>query len=192
MTGTLILVSGPSGSGKGTLIANLKKTHPSLTYPVSATTRAPRPGEVAGQNYYFLSSAEFDQKIADGAFLEWAEFGGNRYGTLVSEILPALEAGMTVVREVEIQGVESFLLNLPRKNVSLIFIGVTDWEVLKARIIQRAPISEVELSLRKERFIEEMHFMKNADVVVSNDGPIDDTIKAFETAIDAIAGTVTK
>lgn len=192
MTGTLILVSGPSGSGKGTLIANLKKTHPSLTYPVSATTRAPRPGEVAGQNYYFLSSAEFDQKIADGAFLEWAEFGGNRYGTLVSEILPALEAGKTVVREVEIQGVESILLKLPRKNVTLIFIGVTDWEVLKARIIQRAPISEVELSLRKERFIEEMHFMKNADVVVSNDGPIDDTIKAFETAIDAIAGTVTK
>lgn len=192
MTGTLILVSGPSGSGKGTLIANLKKTHPSLTYPVSATTRAPRPGEVAGQNYYFLSSAEFDQKIADGAFLEWAEFGGNRYGTLVSEILPALEAGKTVVREVEIQGVESILLKLPRKNVTLIFIGVTDWEVLKARIIQRAPISEAELSLRKERFIEEMHFMKNADVVVSNDGPIDDTIKAFETAIDAIAGTVTK
>ena len=192
MTGTLILVSGPSGSGKGTLIANLKKTHPSLTYPVSATTRAPRPGEVAGQNYYFLSSAEFDQKIADGAFLEWAECGGNRYGTLVSEILPALEAGKTVVREVEIQGVESILLKLPRKNVTLIFIGVTDWEVLKARIIQRAPISEVELSLRKERFIEEMHFMKNADVVVSNDGPIDDTIKAFETAIDAIAGTVTK
>src|SRR6185503_18010602 len=104
MQGKLILVIGPSGSGKSALIAYLREVAPNIIFPVSCTTREKRLGEKEGETYYFVSEEEFDERITQEAFLEWASYGGHRYGTLKSEILPELTAGNTVVREVEIQG----------------------------------------------------------------------------------------
>lgn len=187
-SGRLILVVGPSGSGKSELIKALQAAHPEYTYPVSATTRPPRPGEKAGEKYYFLSDAEFDQKIAEGAFLEWASFGGNRYATMRSEIVPAIEAGNLVIREVEVQGARSIKGKIPPEQLRIAFIDGGSWETLQKRITARAPMPEAELLKRKERFDEETAFKPEATIVVVNEqGKLEETKKRFINEIEALA-----
>jgi len=100
----VFVITGPSGVGKGTLIARLLEAHPELELSVSATTREPRDGEQDGRDYHFLSPEEFDRRADAGDFLEFATYSGNRYGTLRSEIERRLEAGHSVVLEIEVQG----------------------------------------------------------------------------------------
>src|SRR5918996_5861840 len=100
----LFVITGPSGVGKGTLIARLLKRVPGLELSVSATTRRPRPGEVDGREYHFLDPAEFDRRVAGGEFLEHATYSGHRYGTLRSEVESRLRSGRSVVLEIELQG----------------------------------------------------------------------------------------
>ena len=100
----VIVISGPSGSGKSTLIDTLCKGDETLHLSVSATTRNPRPGEVDGVDYHFLSKAAFEKSIQEDRFLEWAEYGGNLYGTLTSEIADAREAGKDSILEIEVKG----------------------------------------------------------------------------------------
>lgn len=168
MKGKLILIVGPSGSGKGEILEHLRSSFLDCFFPVSSTTRSIRPAEKEGVTYHFISRKEFERGIREGNFLEWAEYGGNLYGTPKGDILSALEKGQTVIREMEIQGAELVLSLLPRESIKIIFINGGSWEVLKKRIVARAPLSTDELNRRRERYLKEKNFCSQADYVVEN------------------------
>lgn len=186
--GKLILILGSSGSGKGTVLDALRKNHSDFVFPVSCTTRQPRPGEKNGEVYYFISKEEFKKRIADGDFLEWAEVHGeNFYGTLKSEILTPLEAGKTVVREVDVQGLRSIRELLPHEKFCSIFLTVSGWDTLRHRILKRSLLPEEEMNRRRESFLKEKEWEKECDVViVSVEGEIDRLIADVENAISQL------
>lgn len=151
VSGKLVLIVGPSGSGKGTVIAELKKRHSDFVYPVSCTTRSPRPGEVPGDVYDYVSKEEFTRWVSEGKFLEWAEVHkDNFYGVLKEPVMKALEEGKVVIREVDIQGFRSISEIIPREHLLSIFILVTDLEELRRRILGRGPLPEDEITRRLE------------------------------------------
>ena len=187
MKGKFILVIGPSGSGKGSLIQHIKPLFPGLIYPKSCTTRAMREGEKSGVSYYFLSQEDFEDRIARDEFLEWAEYGGNYYGTLNVEVLPALEQGKIALKELEVQGVRQIREKIPRDELVIIFIHAGTWEEMEARIKARAPMPEAELEKRKSRYEDEISFMSEADYVIQNPlGKLEDARKEFESVIRSI------
>ncbi len=186
MQGKLILVVGQTGSGKGTLLGYVREQRPDLVFPVSCTTRPMRPGEVEGQNYYFVSDEEFQRRVENDEFLEWVYTDTKRYGTLKSEILAPLEEGKTVVREIDIKGVAKIRTLLSKEVIRTIFIDAGSWEELKARILARAPLSEEELASRKVRYEEEEVFKHEADFVVKNfTGGLEQAKTDFVRAIEA-------
>ena len=192
MTGHLILFVGTPGSGKGVLREYARSVFPHLHFAVSCTTRAQRPGEINGRDYFFISQDEFQTRINEGAFLEWIEQdGGNLYGTLKSEILEPIARGDIVVREVEVRGVRAIKELVPKENLTVIFIEADTWDVLERRIQERAPISTEELALRKERYEQERLFMPEADMVVQNyDGKLDEAHRQLKAAIERIINRV--
>jgi guanylate kinase len=131
----VFVITGPSGVGKGTLIRLLRERIPELALSVSATTRAPRPGEEDGVDYHFLSDEEFARRVGDGEFVEWAEYSGRRYGTLRSELQRHLDAGRPVVLEIEVQGARQVRETMPE--AVQIFIEPPDFEALKDRLVGR-------------------------------------------------------
>ena len=168
-SGILILLVSVPGGGKGTLLEYLRETHTEFSYAVSCTSRPPRPGEVDGENYYFLSPEEFQRRIEAGDFLEWIQQDGGRYyGTLKREIVDRVENGEIVVREVEVRGVRSIKKLLPPGVVQVIFVTTDSWEAARERMIARAPISEEELAHRKKRYEVEVKFAAEADYVIEN------------------------
>lgn len=187
MQGKLILLVAPSGSGKGMLKGYLTEHHPEFVYPVSCTTRLPRPGEHDGETYYFLTEEKFEEGIDAGRFFEWADYGGHRYGTVKEEIIGPLMQGKTVVREVEVQGAREIRAQLPRKNVFVVFIDAGEWEKLVARIERRHPMSGAELVLRKKRHEDERSFKGAADFIVANpDGGEEQAKKTLESIVQRI------
>jgi guanylate kinase len=166
--GHVIIIMAPMGSGKGMLINYIKETFLDVHVTVSCTTREKRPGEVEGREYHFISEAEFDEKVKNEDFLEWAHFGLNRYGTLKSEILPYLESGKTVVAEIELQGVEQLHQLLEGEQMVTVYIEAGGWEFLKERALARAPITEEELHKRHERYLKEVEAKKIADIIIDN------------------------
>ena len=136
MKGNLIIISSPSGGGKGTLIREVLDTVPNVGYSVSLTTRAPRYGEENGKHYHFVSKDEFDAFQARGGFLEYAEVHGNYYGTSLEQTEKMTNAGTDVVLEIDVQGAASVLAKVPAA-VS-IFILPPSFEVLRARLTARA------------------------------------------------------
>lgn len=187
-SGKLILVVGISGSGKGALMRAARGHFADAVFPVSCTTRERRPGEIPGVNYYFLTDAEFDARIDAGDFLEWEPYGGHRYGTLKSEIVPALASGKIVLHEVEIHGARHFRELVPKESVLVIYILAGSWESLKRRILSRAPMTDEELEKRRLRFEEELRFKQEADVVIDNpDGELEHAQGEFIAAIEMIA-----
>ncbi|MEA2341129.1 MAG: guanylate kinase [Solirubrobacteraceae bacterium] len=144
----VFVITGPSGVGKGTLIKLLRERVPELELSVSATTRDPRPGEEDGVDYHFLSDAEFDRCVADGAFVEHASYSGRRYGTLRSELERRTAAGHPVVLEIELQGARQVRRTLPE--AVQIFIAPPSAEALRTRLIGRGtePPEQVEARLR--------------------------------------------
>jgi len=185
--GMLVLVVGTSGSGKGALMKRTKELHPEIVFPISCTTRSMRPGEVDGEAYHFVTEDEFTRRIENGEFLEWALYGGYRYGTLASEILPALEEGKLIVREVEVQGARSISTLLPPENISIIYIYAGPWEHLERRIRGRAPISEEDLAARRHHYEDEQSFKAEATFVVDNpDGKFKEADAAFERIITSL------
>lgn len=189
--GKLILVVGPTGSGKGTLLTHLRETEgSSYIFPVSCTTRTPRPGEQDGQTYYFLTKEEFERKEAAGEFLEWAAYGSNYYGTLKSEILPYIEEGKIVIREVEVQGARQIQEILPESDLRIIFIDAGEWEHLERRILARASMSDVELLARRKRYEDELTFKDHASrIVVNADGGLETAKKDFIQAVHELAAS---
>jgi guanylate kinase len=191
MNGKIFLIVGPSGVGKGTAIAGLKKRHPGFVYPISATTRRKRPQEQNGDVYYFLTKQEFLEKITQDEFLEWAiVHEDNYYGTLKAEIINGLKSGNAVIRELDIQGFESVIKKLPPSNVISIFITTKNPKQLKSRILKRAKISDAELEKRMRSAKKELAKKEECDyVVVSEEGKIEELINDVEKIIIKEMGT---
>lgn len=184
-TGKLILILGPSGSGKGTVLDELRQNHPEFVFPLSCTTRLPRPGEKDGEVYHFVTKEEFQRRMAAAEFLEWAVVHGeNYYGTLKDEIVEPLKLGKTVIREVDVQGLRSIRELIPKENLVSIFLTVSGWDTLRHRILKRSALPEEELERRRQSFMNEMEWEKECDVViVSVEGEIAKLIEDTELAI---------
>ncbi len=178
----------PTGSGKGSLVAHARAVFPQVTSTVSCTTRSPRPGEVEGIDYSFISREEFTNRVAEGFFVEWAEYGGNLYGTPVSELTLRLSRGEVIISEIEIQGVRALREIVSKDQRTVVYIDAGGWETLKRRARARAPISEEELALRHERYMHEIEFCTDiADIVISNqDGEIEEAKAQFEKLVGDI------
>jgi guanylate kinase len=144
----VFVITGPSGVGKGTLISQLLERVPDLELSISATTRTPREGEMDGRDYHFLSPQEFDRRIAAEDFLEFATYSGNRYGTLRSEVRGQLEAGKSVVLEIEVQGARQVRAAM-RESIQ-VFIAPPDPIVLRQRLESRGADSAAAIDARLE------------------------------------------
>lgn len=184
--GKIFFISGPSGAGKGTLITELKKRHPEFVFPPSCTTRNPRPGEKEGETYFFISLEEFEQKIKEGAFLEYAcVHSNNFYGTLKDALLNPLKEGKTVIREFDVQGFEQARETLPREAFTSIFLKPAEGvESLIDRIRARAPISDEDVKKRVSSMKKELEKSDIYDhVIVSRFGEIDRLVSEAEAII---------
>lgn len=166
-TPRLFVISGPSGAGKGTLLAELRKQRPDLGLTVSATTRSPRPGEVDGTSYYFLSDEEFRRRIAAGEFVEWAEVHGHLYGTLVSEVKRLLAKGHSLVLEIDVQGALNVRKVYP--DAVLIFIEPPSLQALEERLRGRGTEDEASIELRLKNARHEMELADQYDACIVND-----------------------
>ena len=160
------MVTGPSGAGKGTLIERVLPRFPELALAVSATTRAKRPGETDGRQYYFLTRDEFDQRVETGDFLEWVDYVGNRYGTLLSETERLRAEGKAPLLELETEGA----LRVKRRLVGAVTIFVTaPLDELERRLRERATESSGEIGGRIETARRQLEQSSQFDYVVEND-----------------------
>lgn len=173
--GLLIVISGPSGAGKGTICKSFLERNPEVAISVSATTRSPRKGEVEGVNYYFMSKEEFKGKIEDNDFLEYAEVYDNFYGTPKSNVEELLEGGKDVILEIDIQGALKVKENT--EEGVFIFILPPSMEELKARIIKRGSETPESLMKRFKSAYKEINFISRYNYAVVND--------EVETAVEA-------
>ncbi len=142
----MFVITGPSGVGKGTLIRGLMQRQPQLELSVSATTRAPRAGEQDGVDYHFLDRQEFDRRVAEGDFVEHADYAGRSYGTLRSELEERVRAGVPVVLEIEVQGARQVRSAMPE--AVQVFIAPPSLEALRARLTGRGTDDQAEVERR--------------------------------------------
>ncbi len=183
----VIVISGPSGSGKSTVIDALCKADETLQLSVSATTRNPRPGEADGVKYHFLSKAEFEKYIQQDRFLEWAEYGGNLYGTLKSEITAAREAGKDAILEIEVEGSLKIRdQDLAPERSILIFIVPPSFAILEKRLRRRKTESEKELKQRLDIAKTEVSMIRHYDYWISNpEDATEQAVQQIQTIINA-------
>ena len=163
----LFVISGPSGAGKGTLISSVMRRHPSLTLAVSATTRHPRPEEIDGVSYHFLSEEEFSAHIEQGDFLEWAEVYKHRYGTLFSELEKSFQNDSSLVLELDVQGAMS--VRKVYADAVLIFIEPPSMDVLIQRLHMRATEDASTIERRVAAAQHELSYASSYDVRIVND-----------------------
>ncbi|MCP9817870.1 guanylate kinase [Synechococcus sp. GreenBA-s] len=164
--GRLFLITGPSGVGKGTLVGALLQRHPQIWLSISATTRAPRSGEVEGQHYFFLARERFDATVAAGGLLEWAEFAGNAYGTPRQPVEQQLAEGRPVLLEIELEGARQVRRSFPAG--FQIFVKPPSFEELERRIRGRGTDSEEAIARRLERARVELAAEAEFDAVLVN------------------------
>lgn len=167
--GNLYIVSAPSGAGKSSLIAALLQQHPSyeMQVSVSHTTRTPRPGEEEGKHYYFVNHQQFEQLIAQEAFLEYAEVFGNYYGTSLPMIERSLQQGIDVFLDIDWQGAQQVRKKVP--NARSIFILPPSLEELERRLIGRGQDSQAVIDARMQKAISEMSHYDEYDYLIIND-----------------------
>ena len=163
--GLLLIISGPAGSGKGTVGAHLLRRD-DFVYSVSATTRGPRPGERNGVNYHFISKEDFESRIASGDMLEYTEYCGNYYGTPKKEAEAVLESGRNLILEIEIDGAHQVKSKFP--DAVLIMLLPPSFAVQEARLRGRGTETEEKILARLERTREELEDINSYDYVVYN------------------------
>ena len=165
--GTVFVVTGPSGVGKGTLIAMLRERIPDLAVSVSATTRRPREGEEDGRDYFFLSEEEFVRKVDRGEFLEHARYSGNLYGTLREEVEAKAERGSGVILEIELQGARQVRASMP--DAVQVFVAPPEFETLRARLESRGTDDPAAIAARLEVAASELEARDEFEHQVVND-----------------------
>jgi guanylate kinase len=176
----VFVITGPSGVGKGTLIRGLLERVPELELSVSATTRAPRPGERDGIEYHFMTADEFDRRAADGGFVEHAAYSGNRYGTLRSELERRLESGVPVVLEIEVQGARQVRRAMP--DAVAVFIAPPSRDALRVRLVGRGTDPPDQVDERLRTADRELEAQEEFAHVIVND--------RLEEATDELVGVV--
>ncbi len=167
MTHFLLVLSSPSGGGKSTIARKLVQGRNDVAFSVSATTRPMRPGEADGKDYYFLSDEEFDQRLKSDGFLEWATYGGRRYGTLVSEVERIFEEGSHAILDIEIEGARQVRQKFP--DAVTVFLLPPSGAELAARLRGRDTEDEEQVARRLARAQEELRAAGEYDYVVVND-----------------------
>lgn len=179
--GKLVIVSGPSGCGKGTVISELLKRHSDLKLSVSMTTRKPRKGETDGVHYHFTDVRTFEKLIENGGLLEYVKYTENYYGTPKQPIDDAVKNGITVILDIEVEGAENVRKRFDNNLITIFMLPPND-EVLESRLRGRATESENEIELRLKRAQEEIKFKDKYDYIVIND-EIDKTVSEIEQII---------
>ena len=181
--GLLIIMSGPSGVGKGTIREKLMEDKTlNLFYSVSMTTRNPRPGEVDGREYYFVSKEEFQRNIDNGNLLEWAEFVGNRYGTPKDKVEKMRDEGKNVLLEIDVKGTSQVLSKLDPNDVISVFIAPPSIEELRNRLRGRSTETEEVINNRVAQAERELSQRVNYRFVVVND-KLEDAVEDFRKII---------
>ncbi len=180
--GRLVVVSGPSGAGKTTIVRGLRE-RTGMVFSVSATTRLPRPGEIDGVDYQFLDRDEFLEKVENGEFLEWAEYGSNLYGTLKSEVDEGIRNGETVLLEIEIKGARQ--IRALRPDALMVFVMPPSMDVLEERLRGRGDTADDQIRARLQIAKEEIDEAPNVfDLMVVNDvvdEAVDEIVEALES-----------
>lgn len=177
----MLVVSGPSGAGKGTLCRRLLEILPNARFSVSATTRKPRPGEVEGRDYYFVGIDEFEDLIARGELLEWASVYGNLYGTLRGHVTGLLEQGFDVVLDIDAHGAMQVKRKCP--DAVLVFVVPPSFEELKRRLRERGTEGQAEVTRRLSDAGQQLVYLRCYDYIVVNE--------KVETAVSEIRSIVT-
>ncbi len=178
--GKLIVLTGPSGVGKGTLLRSLLQRHPELYLSVSATTRQPRPGEIDGQHYYFVSRDKFEQMVSEGELLEWAEYAGNYYGTPRTPVERQIQLGQSVNLEIEVVGARKIHHTFP--TALRLFVLPPSLAELEQRIRGRGQDSEEAIARRLSRAKAEIEAANEFDVQIVNDD-MEQALLLIEAAI---------
>jgi guanylate kinase len=182
----VFVITGPSGVGKGTLIRTLRERVPELELSVSATTRAPRPGEADGVDYHFLDDGEFERRVAAGAFVEHARYSGRRYGTLRDELRRRTEQGHPVVLEIEVQGARQVRETLPE--AVQIFIAPPTEDALRARLVGRGDTAPEDMEARLATARTELEARDEFAHVVINDR-LEDAVEELTRIVRGYTGS---
>lgn len=165
--GFLLVISGPSGVGKGTVLHDLMNTQKNLVYSVSVTTRKQRPGEIEGVSYFFKSHEEFEKMIEEDKFLEYAKVHDNYYGTPKDFVEEKINEGKIVILEIDVQGALNVKKNID--NGVYIFLAPPSLSELKNRIVNRGTETEIDINLRMHNARKELSYIKDYDYLVVND-----------------------
>ena len=172
--GSAIIISGPSGVGKSTVCSKVREQFPEMEFSISCTTRKPRPGEVDGVHYYYLSKEEFEQRIANGEFIEYARVFDNIYGTLASEVIDRVTNGKDVFLDIDVQGAIQIQQaaeknDLLKKVCEFILLAPPDFATLENRLRSRASDSEEQIEMRLAKARYELSFFRKYNYLVIND-----------------------
>lgn len=186
--GILVVLSGPAGSGKGTVVSSVFEKSSDFVYSVSATTRAPRPGEVEGVHYHFVTKEEFEDLILNNSVLEYTNYVGNYYGTLKSAVEGKLDSGKNVILEIEVDGAMQVKTKFP--DAVLVMIIPPDFKTLEHRLRSRGTNTDEDIKRRLLRACDEMRFFNRYDyVIVNHDGEAGRAADEFINIIEAESRT---
>jgi guanylate kinase len=177
----LTVLSGPSGVGKSTVVAELRRRSPEIWISVSVTTRSPRPGEVNGREYYFVDRSEFDRMVAAGELLEWAEFAGNKYGTPREPVRRRIEQGLATLLEIDLAGARQVRRTMP--DALLVFLEPPSWEELVRRLTGRGTEPPEVIDRRLATAKDELAAVSEFDVTLVNTS-VEDVCRQMVTLIN--------